>query len=228
MKIDPGFINHWKTEILIDRLGADGVVAILRLWGNAQIRRQFQGLELTPRRLAMETKWRGSPQDLFDTLTDPDAPWLDMDADGTFSIHDFGHHQSQVVALWENGKKGGRPKKVSPTPSSKEDLPLTLPLTLTPLGFKTKPNGFESKPNGFPEEEAKRPNPRRYASHDEVTKYAKSQPFPISDDCVDSFFDRMEEIDWCDDKGLPLANWQARFRRYATNWHNNRNSTARK
>jgi hypothetical protein len=46
---------------------------------------------------------------------------------------------------------------------------------------------------------------------------------PISEDCIDAFFDRMEEIGWTDDKGLPLANWQARFRRYATNWTNNRN-----
>ena len=150
MKIDPGFINHWKTELLIERLGSDGVVAVLRLWGNAQIRRQYSGLDLNPRRLALETKWKGNAKELFDTLTDPDAPWLDKNEDGTFSIHDFGHHQKQVVALWENGNKGGRPRKVSPAPSSKEEENNhPLPLPLTPLGFKMKPNGFEKKPNGF-------------------------------------------------------------------------------
>jgi hypothetical protein len=46
---------------------------------------------------------------------------------------------------------------------------------------------------------------------------------PIPDDCAESFFDRMEEIGWTDDRGLPLANWHARFRRYATNWINNMN-----
>ena len=145
MKLDPGFINHWKTELLMERLGSDAVVAILRLWGNAQIRRQFDGLELNPRRLAMETKWKGDAGALFDTLTDPDAPWLDLDPDGTYSIHGFGHHQKQVVALWENGNKGGRPKKEKST----HPHPLALALPLTPLGFEMEPNGFETKPNGF-------------------------------------------------------------------------------
>ena len=64
-------------------------------------------------------------------------------------------------------------------------------------------------------------NRKRYATHAEVVTYAKSQPFPIPAECMDAFFDRMEEIGWCDDKGLPLADWRARFRRYATNWANN-------
>lgn len=104
----------------MDQLGADGVVAVLRLWSAAQIRRKFTGLTLTPKRLAMETKWKGDESQLFSTLTDQDAPWIDADPDGTFTIHGFEEHQHQVVKLWENGKKGGRPKKVSPTPSSKD------------------------------------------------------------------------------------------------------------
>jgi hypothetical protein len=112
MKLDPGFMNHWKTERLIDELGAEAVVAVLRLWGSAQIRRTFSGLQFTPKRLAMETKWKGSADQLFAVLTDPDAPWLDRESDGTFTIHGFSEHQHQVIKLWENGKKGGRPKKV--------------------------------------------------------------------------------------------------------------------
>ena len=120
MKLDPGFINHWKTERLISELGADGVVAILRLWGNAQIRREFSGLNFTPRRLAMETKWKGDENHLFSTLTDPEAPWLDPEDGGTWAIHGFSEHQHQVVKLWEHGKMGGRPRKASPAPSSKD------------------------------------------------------------------------------------------------------------
>jgi hypothetical protein len=115
MKLDPGFPNHWKTERLIEQLGADGVLAVLRIWGRAQISRTFTGLQLTPKRLAMETKWKGDENRLFEVLTDKDAPWLDIEADGSFTIHGFEEHQHQVVKLWENGKKGGRPRKVSPT-----------------------------------------------------------------------------------------------------------------
>lgn len=68
------------------------------------------------------------------------------------------------------------------------------------------------------EKEQDRTNRKRYATHAEVIAYAKSQPMPISEECCDAFFDRMEEIGWTDDKGLALADWRARFRRYATNW----------
>jgi hypothetical protein len=67
----------------------------------------------------METKWKADENHLWKVLTDPDAPWLDVADDGTVSIHDFEDHQKQVIHLWSAGGKGGRPKKVSPTPSSK-------------------------------------------------------------------------------------------------------------
>lgn len=121
MKLDPGFISHWKTERLLDELGAEGVVCLLRLWGRCQINREWKGLKLTPKRLAMETKWKGDENHLFQVFTDPDAAWLDPDEDGTFSLHGFEDHQKQVIHLWSVGKTGGRPKKVSPIPSSKED-----------------------------------------------------------------------------------------------------------
>jgi len=121
MKLDPGFINHWKTENLIQRLGPEGVIVILRLWGNAQIRREWKGLNLTPKRIAMENKWKGDENHLWEVLTDPDAPWIDIEDGGTVAIHGFEDHQKQVIRLWEAGGKGGRPKKVSPEPSSKED-----------------------------------------------------------------------------------------------------------
>jgi len=114
-------MNHWKTENLIERLGPEGIVVILRLWGNAQIRREWRGLEMTPKRVAMETKWKGNENHLWDVLTDPDAPWLDVEDDGTVAIHDFDEHQKQVIHLWGAGGKGGRPKKGSPAPSPKEE-----------------------------------------------------------------------------------------------------------
>lgn len=219
MKLDPGFLNHWKTERLIDQLGDAGVVAVLRLWGNAQIRRQWSGLALTPRRLAMETKWKADANHLWEVLTDPDSPWLDREEGGTWAIHGFDEHQSQIIHLWGISQKGGRPKKVSPAPSSKKEED-----TYSSSYPICKPNGNHMVFDG----EEIRTNRKRYATHEEVTKYAKSQAFPISDECIDAFFDRMEEIGWTDDRGLPLANWQARFRRYATNWTNNRNAPVKR
>ena len=116
MKIDPGFLDHWKTELLIESLGPAGVVAVMRLWGRAQIDRKWNGLDLNPKRLAIKTKWKADENLLWSILTDTDAPWLDEAEDGTWSIHGFDEHQKQVIHLWEAGKRGGRPKGKKPTP----------------------------------------------------------------------------------------------------------------
>jgi len=132
MKIDPGFLNHWKTEHLMELCGPAGVVALLRLWGAAQIKREWRGLHLSPRRLQMETKWKGDADVLWDALTDPDAPWLDQDEDGTWSLHGFAEHQKQVIHLWKAGGKGGRPKKENTnsnsTYSSSSSYPISEPI----------------------------------------------------------------------------------------------------
>jgi hypothetical protein len=173
MKIDPGFTNHWKTELLIDKLGGDGVVAVLRLWGAAQIRRRFTGLEFTPKRLAMETKWKGDADQLFSVLTDPDAPWLDKEPDGTFTIHGFAEHQHQVVKLWENGKKGGRPRKVSPRPSSKDSSSSTSSSS-SPI---CEPNGNHM----VSEPKPARKKPAATGTLDELKAFAQEIGLPASD-----------------------------------------------
>jgi hypothetical protein len=137
MKLDPGFPDHWKTRQLYNTLGAEAVLALLRLWGRAQISREWQHLELTPKKLKAICAFPGDEGELWNALTDRDCPWIDQDEAGTFSIHGFEQHQAQVIALWKNGQKGGRPAK------SKKENPLTHPLT--PHDFHPvesfKPNG---------------------------------------------------------------------------------------
>ena len=107
MKVDPGFPNHWKTRQLYNTLGAEAILALLCLWGRAQISREWQRLELTPKKLKAICAFPGDERELWDALTDRDCPWIDQDEAGTFSIHGFEEHQAQVIALWKNGQKGG-------------------------------------------------------------------------------------------------------------------------
>ena len=63
----------------------------------------------------------------------------------------------------------------------------------------------------------------------EVETFAKSQPMAIPQECTEAFFDEMEALQWTY-KGIGCVAktaWQARFRRYATNWINNANSPNR-
>lgn len=136
MKLDPGFITHWKTERLVDQLGPEAIVVILKIWSRAQIKREWKGLEITSKRLALETKWKGDADHLFRVLTDEDAPWLDLEEDGTYSIHDFEDHQRQVIHLWAAGAKGGRPRKEkSPAPPKEIDTSSSLSSSSSPRCF---------------------------------------------------------------------------------------------
>jgi hypothetical protein len=111
MKIEPSFCDHWKTKRLHRICGAEAVLGLLRLWGQAKIRREYTGLVLNPTKLAAIMEYPGDESLLWATMTDPAAPWLDGAQDGTWSLHGYAEHQAQIIRLWEIGRKGGRPAK---------------------------------------------------------------------------------------------------------------------
>jgi hypothetical protein len=111
MKLDANFITHWKTERLLAQCGPTAVLGLLRLWGDAQNRRQFTGLTLNPRKLSAIMRHDGDADALWSAMTDKDAPWLDEEEGGTFALHGFEHHNRQLIHLWGAGAKGGRPPK---------------------------------------------------------------------------------------------------------------------
>lgn len=138
MKIEPSFPDHWKTELLVKRCGAEAVLCILRLWGAAQIDRKWTDLDLSPKRLAMKTKWFGDENHLWDVLTDESAPWLDRQENGLWAIHGFEEHHKQIIHLWQVGKTGGRPKKEKTeapivAKQTPKDNSLSLSLSLSPF-----------------------------------------------------------------------------------------------
>jgi len=64
-------------------------------------------------------------------------------------------------------------------------------------------------------------NPNRIATFEQVMKFGKGQMPAVSDECCESFFDRMEAEGWITQNGHALADWRARFRTWATAWANN-------
>lgn len=117
VKIEPSFCDHWKTKRLHRTCGAEAVIGLLRLWGAAKIKRQFAGLVLNPTKLAAVMEYPGDEMTLWQTMTDPNAPWLDEEPQGTWALHGYAEHQAQIIRLWEIGKKGGRPKAAAPSPT---------------------------------------------------------------------------------------------------------------
>ena len=109
MKLDANFITHWKTERLLAQCGPTAVLGLLRLWGDAQNRKQWNGLTLNPRKLAAIMRHDGDADTLWATMTDKDAPWLDEEEGGTWAIHGFSDQHIQLVHCWQIGANGGRP-----------------------------------------------------------------------------------------------------------------------
>lgn len=203
MKLDPGFASHWKTERLIARCGHGAVTGLLRLWGDCQISRRWNGLTLNPTRLAAIMRYDGDMEELWQAMIDPDAPWLDQEEGGTWAVHDFGHHQRQVIGLWQNGRKGGRPKS-PPTPPSNTNTSYIH--TLTPLGSKMKPNGFETKPNGF--------------SVEAVIETGRRASIP--EDVCRAYHDDREGAGWMDGKGRAVRSMPHDLSGFWRKWQSNR------
>lgn len=139
MKIEPAFCDHWKTKRLIKACGSEAVVGLLRLWGHAQSRREYTGLTLNPVKLAGMMDYAGDETTLWDAMTDPLAPWLDAEPEGTWAIHGFAEHNRQLIHLWEASAKGGRPPKDRSIPDM-----TGLDVNANHLETKCKPNGLST------------------------------------------------------------------------------------
>ena len=124
--------------------------------------------------------------------------------------------------LKRNGKLSQNVRDMS------HDVPKNLHIAEADTEAEAKADGGDEEPPHPPLDFEKSPpekhNPNRMATFEEVMKFAKSQPMPITDDCCEAFFDRMEAEGWVTPRGLPLADWRARFRTWATNWTNNANA----
>jgi len=117
MIVETDFLNHWKTQMLIEELGDPASPCyLLRLWAHCQARKQyrFAADKLTPKILKGITRSPVDPQTLWDALLE--VGFIDLHDDGTIEAHGFHDANSQLIANWQNGKKGGRPRKKKATP----------------------------------------------------------------------------------------------------------------
>jgi hypothetical protein len=124
-----------------------------------------------------------------------------------------------------NGAKGGRPKKTDVETHKKPTL-----VNSAKAEGERKEKGKEGEGNcevsppaplEFKIPTPEKFNPNRMATHPEVVKFGRNQMPPISEECCDAFFDRMEADGWINKEGFPLNDWRARFRTWAIAWANN-------
>lgn len=114
MIVDPDFLDHWRTGMVVDALqDAKAPIYILRLWAHCQERRS-DTFAMPTRGLKAQCKFDGDAQ-VFETAL-IDAGFIERDGE---SIHVLGwaEKNAALFAAWENGVKGGRPRKTQEKPT---------------------------------------------------------------------------------------------------------------
>ena len=128
MIVDPDFFDHWRTRMVADALqDSMAPVYIMRLWGHCQ-NRKGDVFDIPAAGIKALCQFAGDAQALEDALISAEY----MERDGlTITVTGWAEKNSALLAAWENGHKGGRPRK-NPAPT------------------KTEPTGNPAETHGLP------------------------------------------------------------------------------
>jgi len=170
MILEPDFLDHWKTRNLIRLLGDElAPLYLIRLWSHCQLRRTDR-LKINSEELALICHF---PLEKKASLVAAmKASRCIHEVKGGFIIHGFKEINGKLFANWNNGLKGGRPKKPNPE--------LEKPVHSNLIYSNHSSSAVQKKKGDLKgkEEEGRRPRPK---DEDEVVAYARTLSLPDSD-----------------------------------------------
>ncbi len=108
MIVDPDFLDHWRTRMLVDALDDEmAPMYVMRLWAHCQSRKADRHA-MPAAGLKAQCRFKGDAEAFERALSE--AGFVQREGD---SIHVLGwaEQNASLLAAWENGNKGGRPKK---------------------------------------------------------------------------------------------------------------------
>jgi hypothetical protein len=132
MIVDPDFFDHWRTRMVADMLKDQlAPVYIMRLWAHCQ-NRKGDVFDIPAAGLKALCQFSGAAQELEDALVA--AEYIARDG-LTVTVTGWAEKNAALLAAWENGHKGGRPKKNQNTtdgqptenPAETHGLPMANP-----------------------------------------------------------------------------------------------------
>ncbi|WP_284076321.1 hypothetical protein [Herbaspirillum aquaticum] len=109
MIVDPDFLDHWRTRMVVDALHGDELAPlyIIRLWGHCQ-NRKSDTFEIPSAGIKALCKFSGDAALLEKALIDGDF----ISRDGqSVTVVGWSEKNASLIAAWKNGSTGGRPKK---------------------------------------------------------------------------------------------------------------------
>lgn len=124
MIIDPDFLDHWRTGMVVDALGDSmAPMYIMRLWAHCQ-ERKSDIFAMPTRGLKAQCKFPGDAEAFELALSE--AGFIARDGE-TITVCGWAEKNASLIAAWENGAKGGRPPKRSENPSKTHGIPSDNP-----------------------------------------------------------------------------------------------------
>lgn len=108
MIIEPDFPDHWKTQMLI-QLSEDpsSPLWVIRLWAHCQQRKTHEFTNLSPEALKAVCRFVGQASKLESLLR---TCGFIRRCDEKLIVHQWNEYNASLLANWDNGKLGGRPK----------------------------------------------------------------------------------------------------------------------
>lgn len=135
MIVDPDFLDHWRTRMVVNALRDElAPLGILRLWSHCQ-QRKSDRFEMPTEGLKAQCRYQGDAEAFEQALVD--AKFVARNGEEIIVLG-WAEQNASLIAAWENGSKGGRPKKLEQNPTETHVEPDANP-TLT----QTKPRREE-------------------------------------------------------------------------------------
>lgn len=132
MIVDPDFLDHWKTKMLINLLGDETAPQyVLRLWAHCQNRRQTK-FDMPPEALKALCRFSGPANKLEASLS---TSGFIRRSGSQVEISNWEEYNSSLIANWKNGTKGGRPKKPKSNPNETHGFPMGNPSKTDKIGL---------------------------------------------------------------------------------------------
>lgn len=147
MIVDPDFLSHWRTQMLIDSLGGDpcAPLYVIRIWAHCQLRKGWE-FDMPPAAVKAVCKFPGEPALLEAALEA--AGYLRREG-ATITAVGWEVHNASLVAAWSNGKLGGRPRKTQGESAGNPPVSDGLPMDNPDESDKRRGEKKERKPTAL-------------------------------------------------------------------------------
>lgn len=165
MIVDPDFLDHWKTRLLVDELGGDELAPlyVLRIWAHCQQRHKADAFVIHAAGLRALCRCASVSAERLEAALIL-AGFIVREGDEIRAV-DWAARNVKLIVAWKNGKAGGEAKARNAAerlangyPTATEALPNANPTDSGELPIRSRLDKNKEKNKG--KDNAARPAPR--------------------------------------------------------------------